>query len=78
MGQNIKLEINEFIATLTFDLENEKVNKLSFAVLNEFNEKLDEIDYPVIYAKPHPKIVAALEKHTDVLEMYKNHLPESL
>ena len=43
MGQNIKLEINEFVATLTFDLENEKVNKLSFAVLNEFSSKLDEI-----------------------------------
>ncbi len=37
---NIKFEINQNIATITFDLENEKVNKLSFEVLKEFDEKL--------------------------------------
>ncbi|WP_160723688.1 transglutaminase-like domain-containing protein [Bacillus sp. USDA818B3_A] len=42
------------------------------------NEELDEKDYPVIYANPHPKITAVLKEHTNVLEMYKHHLPESL
>lgn len=40
---NIILEINQNIATLTFDLENEKINKLSFEILKEFKEKLDLI-----------------------------------
>ena len=38
---NIKFEINQNIATITFDLENEKINKLSFEVLKEFDEKLN-------------------------------------
>ena len=54
-----------------FSIEEEK---LAFPI----NEELDEKDYPVIYAKPHPKIVAVLEENTDSLEMYKYHLPESL
>ncbi len=54
-----------------FSIEEEK---LAFPI----NEKLDEKDYPVIYAKPHPKIVAVLEENTNTLEMYKYHLPESL
>ncbi|WP_332697815.1 transglutaminase-like domain-containing protein [Halalkalibacter lacteus] len=48
--------------------------QLAFAAQEEFDEK----DYPVIYAKPHPKTIAVLNEHTDVLEMYKHHLPESL
>lgn len=48
--------------------------KLAFSVQEGFDEK----DYPVIYEKPHPKTIAVLEGHTDVLEMYKHHLPESL
>ncbi len=54
-----------------FSIEEEK---LAFRI----NEELDEKDYPVIYAKPHPKIVAVLEENTNVLDMYKHHLPESL
>lgn len=54
-----------------FSIEEEK---LAFPI----NEKLDEKDYPVIYAKPHPKIVAVLKENTNTLEMYKHHLPESL
>jgi len=42
------------------------------------NEELDEKDYPVIYAKPHPKIVAVLKENINALEMYEHHLPESL
>ena len=42
------------------------------------NEDLGEKDYPVIYAKPHPKILAVLGENTNALEMYKHHLPESL
>ncbi|WP_249872656.1 transglutaminase-like domain-containing protein [Oceanobacillus saliphilus] len=48
--------------------------KLAFPI----KEELDEKDYPVIYAKPHPKTVAVLEEHTNALEMYNNHLPEGL
>ena len=40
---NLRLEIKDNIARLTFDLEYEKVNKLSLAVLEELNDKLDEI-----------------------------------
>ena len=38
---NIKFEINQDIATITFDLQNEKINKLSFEILKEFDEKLN-------------------------------------
>ena len=41
---NIILEINQNIATLTFDLQNEKINKLSFEILNEFKEILNTIE----------------------------------
>lgn len=54
-----------------FSIEEEK---LAFPI----NEKLDETEYPVIYANPHPKIVSVLKENTNVLEMYKHHLPESL
>ncbi|MFJ8265667.1 transglutaminase family protein [Peribacillus asahii] len=54
-----------------FSIEEEK---LAFHI----NEELDEKDYPVIYVKPHPKTVAVLEEHANALEMYINHLPESL
>ncbi|MRX56570.1 transglutaminase [Bacillus idriensis] len=48
--------------------------KLAFPTYEEFDEK----DYPVIYVQPHPKTIAVLKQHTNVLEMYKHHLPESL
>ncbi|WP_462410600.1 transglutaminase-like domain-containing protein [Neobacillus sp. Marseille-QA0830] len=48
--------------------------KLAFPVQEEFDEK----DYPVIYAKPHPKTIAALYLNSDPIEMYKRHLPENL
>lgn len=48
--------------------------KLAFLI----NEDFDEKDYPVIYTKPHPRTLAALEGHTNLIEMYKHHLPESL
>ncbi|MDD2887083.1 MAG: 3-hydroxyacyl-CoA dehydrogenase NAD-binding domain-containing protein [Aliarcobacter sp.] len=38
---NIRFEINQDIATITFDLQNEKINKLSFEILKEFDEKLN-------------------------------------
>jgi len=40
---NIKLNIQDNIATLCFDLENEKINKLSFAVLEELKNKIQEL-----------------------------------
>lgn len=40
---NINLEIKQNIATLTFDLKDEKINKLSFEILKEFDEKLNQI-----------------------------------
>ncbi|HHY74686.1 MAG TPA: transglutaminase family protein [Bacillus bacterium] len=48
--------------------------KLAFPIQEEFGEK----DYPVIYVKPHPKTIDVLKEHTDVLELYKSHLPDSL
>jgi transglutaminase-like putative cysteine protease len=48
--------------------------KLAFPI----NEEFDEKDYPVIYVNPHPKTIAVLEEYTDVLKMYKHHLPESV
>lgn len=41
--KNLNLEIINNIAYLTFDLKNEKVNKLSFHVLEELDNYLDEI-----------------------------------
>lgn len=41
--KNLNLEIKDGIARITFDLENEKVNKLSTNVLSEFDETLDVI-----------------------------------
>lgn len=48
--------------------------KLAFIV----NEDDDEKDYPMIYTKPHIKTISTLENHTNALDMYKYHLPESL
>ncbi|WP_102691899.1 transglutaminase-like domain-containing protein [Rummeliibacillus pycnus] len=48
--------------------------KLAFSV----NEKFDEIDYPIIYIKPNSKTIDVLKEHTNALEMYKHHLPESI
>ncbi|WP_416150115.1 transglutaminase-like domain-containing protein [Salipaludibacillus sp. HK11] len=54
-----------------FSIEEER---LAFSV----NEKFDEKDYPVIYVKPNPTTIKPLKKYSDVVEMYKNHLPESI
>lgn len=54
-----------------FEIEDEK---LAFCV----NVALDEKDYPMIYSKPHPKTLAVLREHTNALDMYRRHLPESL
>lgn len=41
--KNLNLEINDNIARITFDLIDEKVNKLSTTVLKEFDETLDTL-----------------------------------
>ena len=41
--KNLHLSIKDYIATISFNLENEKINKLSFKVIEEFNTLLDEI-----------------------------------
>lgn len=48
--------------------------KLAFSV----NEKFDEKDYPVIFVEPNLKTITVLKEHTDAIEMYKHHLPESI
>lgn len=48
--------------------------QLAFPIQEEFDEK----DYPFIYVKPHPKTIRVLDEHTDALEMYKYHLPQSI
>ena len=54
-----------------FSIEKEK---LAFPI----NEELNEQDYPVIYAKPHPIVVSVLEENTNAIEMYKYRLPGKL
>ncbi|WP_208590634.1 transglutaminase-like domain-containing protein [Gracilibacillus suaedae] len=54
-----------------FSLEEEK---LAFSVQEEFGEE----DYPIIYSKPNHNTIATLQANTNVIEMYKNHLPDSL
>ncbi|MEE3678995.1 transglutaminase family protein [Bacillus safensis] len=41
-------------------------------------QELDEVDYPLIYVKPHPKAMSILKEHTDAIEMYIHHLPEKI
>ena len=38
----------------------------------------DEIDYPGVYANPNPKTIATLKQSADVLEMYRNRLPDTI
>jgi transglutaminase-like putative cysteine protease len=47
---------------------------LAFSV----REQLDEKDYLVIYANPHPCTMKALENNTDCMEMYFHHLPKEI
>ncbi|MBU9722750.1 MULTISPECIES: transglutaminase-like domain-containing protein [Bacillaceae] len=54
-----------------FSLDEEK---LAFSV----NEELDEKDYPVIFVKPNIKTMTVLKQSTNVIDMYKNKLPEFL
>ncbi|WP_379969728.1 transglutaminase family protein [Ectobacillus sp. sgz5001026] len=51
-----------------FSIEEEK---LAFPV----NEQQGEIDYPIIYTKPHKKIIDTLKQHTNAIEMYTKYLP---
>lgn len=39
---------------------------------------LGEIDYPTIYAQPHPKVVQALREHSNCLDLCAHFLPDSL
>jgi transglutaminase-like putative cysteine protease len=48
--------------------------RLAFPVRPEF----DEVDYPTLYAAPHPAIVHTLESNDDGLVMYTKHLPPAL
>ncbi|MFD0715507.1 transglutaminase family protein [Paenibacillus sp. GCM10027626] len=48
--------------------------KLAFPV----REMYEEIDYPVIYAAPHPKTISALLQNSDCLTMYLHKLPAEL
>lgn len=48
--------------------------KLAFPIRVHY----DEIDYPGVYANPNPKTIATLRGSTDVLEMYRNRLPDTL
>jgi transglutaminase-like putative cysteine protease len=53
-----------------FSLEREE---LAFPIRPQF----DEVDYPTLYAEPHPRIVDTLMFNDDVLTMY-THLPDRL
>jgi transglutaminase-like putative cysteine protease len=54
-----------------FSLDGER---LAFPVRPEF----DEIDYPTLYAEPHPAIVRTLLANDDALVMYLERLPSRL
>lgn len=54
-----------------FSLEHEQ---LAFPVRTLY----DEIDYPIIYAKPNAKTMEVLRQHSDTLVMYQYHLPSVL
>ncbi len=47
---------------------------LAYAVRPE----LDEIDYPTIYAQPHPKVVKALREQTNCFHLCQYFLPDRL
>ena len=51
-----------------------KEERLAYVVRPE----LDEIDYPTIYAQPHPKVVKALREHTNCLHLCQSFLPDRL
>jgi transglutaminase-like putative cysteine protease len=40
--------------------------------------ELGEIDYPEVYAGPHPAVLEALQRHQDCLELCDGHLPTEL
>ena len=42
------------------------------------NPKLGEIDYPIIYAQPHPKVLHLLKTYTNSLEECLEHIPGEL
>jgi transglutaminase-like putative cysteine protease len=44
----------------------------------QIREQYDEINYPVIYANPHPCTMQTLENNTDCLKMYFHHLPAEI
>ncbi|QGH35515.1 transglutaminase [Gracilibacillus salitolerans] len=54
-----------------FSLDEEK---LAFSVQQEFGER----DFPIIYSKPNDNTITTLRANTNLIEMYKNHLPDSL
>ncbi len=39
---------------------------------------LGEIDYPTIYAQPHPRVVKALKEQSNCLELCQHFLPDQL
>jgi transglutaminase-like putative cysteine protease len=54
-----------------FSLEEEQ---LAFPI----REHYEELDYPIIYAEPHPKTIDALQQHSDCRTMYLHGLPAEL
>jgi transglutaminase-like putative cysteine protease len=48
--------------------------QLAYVVQSE----LDEIDYPTIYAQPHPKVVKVLREQTNCLHLCQYFLPDHL
>lgn len=48
--------------------------KLAFQV----REKLEEIDYPVIFKEPNEKTISVLQNNMNALKLYVQHLPDRL
>jgi len=62
---------NKIGVNAQFSLDEEK---LAFPI----NEELGEKDYSVIFIKPNSNTITVLKEHTDLSEMYKHYLPESI
>jgi transglutaminase-like putative cysteine protease len=73
IGKWIRLDArgNKSGVDAQFSLEEEKV---AFPIREEY----EELNYPIIYTKPHVKTINALLQHSDCTAMYLHGLPSSL
>lgn len=73
LGRWIRLDArgNKAGVDAQFSVDEEK---LAFSA----QERYDEKDYPIIYAKPNYKTISTLKENTDCIKMYLHYLPDEL